>query len=266
MRTFAARYGPWALVAGGSQGLGAAFAEGIARRGVNLFLAARGQAALEQTASRLRAEYAVQVRTIPIDLAERASIPALEREIQAEQIGLLVCNAAAAFTAPFYRAELPEYLKILDTNCRAPLSLMYLLGRRMAEFGRGGIVVMSSLSAFQGSPFVAVYGATKAFLLTLGEALGQELKPRGVDVLVCCAGPIRTPNYLDSKPEGVGPGALEMEPGDVAEAALRALGRKRLVVPGGLNRLVYLLVSRILPRSVAVRMLAANTGAMYRDK
>jgi short-subunit dehydrogenase len=253
-------------VAGGSQGLGAAFAEGIARRGVNLFLAARGQAALEQTASRLRTEHGVQVRTIALDLSEEASIPALEREIRTEQIGLLVCNAAAAFTGPFFRAELPDYLKIVDTNCRAPLSLMYLLGRRMSELGRGGIVVMSSLSAFQGSAYVAVYGATKAFLLSLAEALGQELKARGVDVLACCAGPIRTPNYLESKPEGVGPGALEMGPRDVAEAALKALGRKPLVVPGGLSRLVYLLVSRILPRRMAVRMLAANTGAMYRDK
>ena len=182
------------------------------------------------------------------------------------EIGLLVCNAASAYTGPFFRASLDDYQRILDTNCRAPLSLMHWLGGRMASSGRGGILVMSSLSAFQGSAYVAAYAATKAFLLNLSEALGQELKSRGVDVLVCCAGPTRTPNYLDSKPEGVGPGALEMEPEAVAEQALRALGRKPLVVPGALNRLSYFLLSRLLPRGWAVRLLAASTGSMYAER
>ncbi len=260
---FAARYGPWALVAGGSKGLGAAFAEGIARRGINLLLAAREEEALKQTALRLKKAYGIQVRTLALDLAGADFLGALERGSRGLEIGLLVCNAASAYTGPFFRTELADYRRILDTNCRAPLSLMYRLGGRMAERGRGGILVMSSLSAFQGSAYVAVYSATKAFLLTLSEALGQELKGRGVDVLACCAGPTRTPNYLDSKPEGVGPGALEMEPQAVAEAALRALGRKPLVVPGALNRLGYVLLSRLLPRRTAVRILAANTGSMY---
>jgi short-subunit dehydrogenase len=265
-RTFAARYGPWALVAGGSKGLGAAFAEGIARRGVNLLLAAREEAALKQLSSRLRKAYAVQVRTLALDLADAGFLGALERGSRGLEIGLLVCNAASAYTGPFLRTELADYQRILDTNCRAPLSLMHWLGGLMAGRGRGGILVMSSLSAFQGSAYVAVYGATKAFLLTLSEALGQELGSRGVDVLACCAGPTRTPNYLDSKPEGVGPGALEMEPQAVAEAALRALGRKPLVVPGALNRLGYVLLSRLLPRRMAVRILAASTGSMYSEK
>jgi short-subunit dehydrogenase len=265
-RTFAARYGPWALVAGGSKGLGAAFAEGIASRGVNLLLAAREEAALKQISSRLQKTYGVQVRTLALDLAEAGFLGALERGSRGLEIGLLVCNAASAYTGPFFSTELADYQRILDTNCRAPLSLMYWLGGRMAGRGRGGILVMSSLSAFQGSAYVAVYSATKAFLLTLSEALGQELKGRGVDVLACCAGPTRTPNYLDSKPEDVGPGALEMEPQAVAEAALRALGRKPLVVPGTLNRLGYVLLSRLLPRRMAVRILAASTGSMYAEK
>ncbi len=264
--TFAARYGPWALVAGGSKGLGAAFAEGIARRGVNLLLAAREEAALKQAASRLQKAYGVQVRTLALDLADGGLLERLERGSRGLEIGLLVCNAAAVHTGPFLRAELAHYQRILDTNCRAPLSLMHWLGGRMAGRGRGGILVMSSLSAFQGSPYVAAYGATKAFLLTLSEALGQELKSRGVDVLVCCAGPTRTPNYLASKPDGVGPGALEMEPQAVAEQALRALGRKPLVVPGALNRLGYVLLSRLLPRRMAVRILGANTGSMYAER
>jgi short-subunit dehydrogenase len=261
-QAFATRYGPWALVAGGSKGLGAAFAQGIARRGVNLLLAAREEAVLEATASGLRSEHSVQVRPILLDLADGDLLSELERESQGAEIGLLVCNAAA-YTGPFLRAELAEYWKILDVNCRATLSLIHVLGERMASRGRGGIVVMSSLAAFQGAPYVAAYGATKGFLLNLAEALWRELKPRGVDVLACCAGATRTPNYLASKPPGAGPTALEMEPQAVAEEALRALGRKPFVVPGGLNRLARLLLSRLLPRSTAVRIMAASTGAMY---
>jgi short-subunit dehydrogenase len=125
---------------------------------------------------------------------------------------------------------------------------------------------MTSMSAFQGSPFVTVYAATKAFLLNLAEGAGSELEPFGVDVLACAAGPIRTANYLSSTEAEKRPKALEMEPGEVARAALRGLGRKSLVVPGLLNRLVMLVMGRLLPRSAAVRLIARSTRAMYGGK
>jgi hypothetical protein len=141
--------------------------------------------------------------------------------------------------------------------------MIHHFGGLMAGRGRGAIVVMSSLSAFWGSPYVAVYGATKAFLLNLGEALWKELGDKGVSVTVCTAGPVLTPNYIASKPPGAGPSALEMKPRDVARAALAGLGRKTVVVPGALNRLARVLMSRLVTRRTAITVLGRSTGAMY---
>jgi hypothetical protein len=260
---FIQRYGPWALVAGGSDGLGAAFAEDLACRGLNLVLVARRKEQLEQAAAGLRSRHRVEVRAVALDLSTPGFLAALQRKTAGLEIGLLVCNAAAAHTAPFLEADPRDYQPLLDTNCRAPLFLVRWLGGRMAERGRGGIVVMTSMSGFQGSPYVTVYAATKAFLLNLAEGAGSELAPHGVDVLACAAGPIRTPNYLASKEAGKGPKALEMEPGQVARAALGGLGRRTLVVPGRLNRIALFLMGRLLPRTAAVRLIARSTRAMY---
>jgi short-subunit dehydrogenase len=263
---FLSRYGPWALVAGGSQGLGAAFADELAARGLNLLLIARRPGPLEETAESLRSRHGVQVRTAAVDLSLPGFLPLVQAAAEGLEIGLLVCDAANAHTGLFLDAGLEACLQILDTNCRAPLSLIHGFGGLMAGRGRGGIVVMSSLSAFWGSPYVAVYGATKAFLLNLSEALGHELGARGVDVTVCTAGPVLTPNYVASKPAGVGPSALEMMPQKVASLALRALGRKHLVVPGALNRLAQLFMGRLVPRRAAVSLLARSTSRMYGRK
>ena len=260
---FRERYGPWALVAGGSEGLGAAFAEQLAGLGLNVVLVARRPGPLQEAAEGLHDRHGIEVRSVAVDLAEPGFLAALQRATAGLEIGLLVCNAAAAHTAAFLEADPRDYLPLLDTNCRAPLWLLRWLGEQMAARRRGGIVVMTSLSAFQGSPFVTVYGATKAFLLNLAEGAGSELGPFGVDVLACAAGPIRTPNYLSSKEAAKGPRALEMEPGEVAREALRALGRKTLLVPGRLNRLAMFFMGRLLPRAAAVRLIARSTRAMY---
>ncbi len=263
---FSGRYGPWAMIAGGSQGLGAAFAHEIGRRGVNLLLIARRPGPLEETAEALRKRHGVQVRTASVDLAAPGFLQEVEEAAAGLEIGLLVCDAAHSHTGRFLDADLPTCLRILDTNCRAPLSLVHRFGGRMAERGRGGILVMSSLSAFWGSPYVAVYGATKAFLVNLSEALWRELGTRGVDVTVCTAGPVLTPNYIASMPVRTGPSALEMAPERVASIALAALGRRHLVVPGALNRAARFIMGRFFSRKAAVTMLEKNTARMYGPK
>jgi hypothetical protein len=257
------RFGPWALVAGGSQGLGAAFAEELAAAGFGIVLVARRAGPLEETAADLRSRHGVQVRTVVMDLSSPGFLAVLDAATAPLEIGLLVCDAAHAHTGRFLEAGLEECLRILDTNCRAPLSLIHHYGGRMAERGRGGILIMSSLSAFWGSPFVAVYGATKAFLLNLSEALWIELGRHGVAVTVCTAGPVLTPNYIASKPPGKGPSALEMQPREVARQALGGLGKKPLVVPGVRNRLAQFVMGRFASRRAAITVLARSTGDMY---
>jgi short-subunit dehydrogenase len=253
---FAKRYGPWALVAGASEGIGAAFARELARRGLDLVLVARRPEGLAAVKREIADLAAVEVRCIPLDLARADAAALLERELADLDVGIVVCNAALAPAGTFLEIPLDEQLAAIDVNVRGPLALAHRFGRRMAERGAGGIVLMSSLTAFQGSPFVATYGATKSFLLTLAEGLWLELAPRGVDVLAVCAGATRTPRYLE-RARGRAPGELEPDP--VAREALAALGGGPLVIPGRVNRLASLLMRRLLPRRATIRIMGAQT-------
>jgi uncharacterized protein len=263
---FLQKYGPWALVAGGSEGLGGAFAEELARRGLNLVLVARRAGPLEELAARLRSASGVQVRTLAADLSERASLSVVERAVADLEIGLLVCNAALAYTGEFLRAGLSEYQRMIEVNCASTLALAYTLGGKMTTRGRGGVIVMSSLAAFQGSPMVAAYGATKAFLVTLAEALADEWKPRGVDVMACCPAVVKTPGFLSDGHNPKGPTPMSMEPGEVAREAVAGLGRKRIVVPGAMSKVARFMMGRLMPRTTVVTIMGRSTRAMYAEK
>jgi short-subunit dehydrogenase len=254
---FARRYGPWALVAGASEGIGAAFARALAQRGLDLVLVARRDEPLRALAEELTARAGVQARCLPLDLARADAAARLEQELRDLEVGLLVYNAARAPVGAFLELPLEDQLAVLDVNARSPLSLAHGLGRRMAARGRGAIVLLSSLTAFQGSPFVATYGASKSFLLALGEALWYELAPRGVDVLTVLAGATRTPSYLRQRAERGAPG--ELEPEQVAHEALARLGAGPAMIPGRFNRFASQLMRRLLSRRATIRLMGGQT-------
>lgn len=256
---FAETYGPYALVAGGADGLGAAFAEGLAQRGVNLILLARHEDRLSETATRLRASYGVDVITIPIDLADSESVTQRIAGVEAS-IGLLVYNAAYAPIGRFEDVSADQLVLATDVNVRAPLMLIKLLSAPMIERGRGGIILMSSLAGSQGSPNIATYAATKSFTTTLAEGLWKELKPRGVDVLACVAGAILTPGYQQAEGDRPAPGALDAR--TVAEGALDAVGRGPIFVPGAVNKIARVLMTRLLSRRAAIAIMSKNTGGL----
>ena len=265
MDEFRTRYGPWALVAGASEGLGAAFATELAARGLNVVLVARRAKELGLLRERLVADYGVEVATLVLDLASPGLSDAIERETSGLEVGLLVCNAASSVIGPFLDEPLEKHLIELDLNCRAPLILAHQLGFAMSRRGRGGILLMSSLAGSQGAPFIATYAATKAFDRVLAEGLWGELRSQGVDVLACCAGATRTPRYLDSQPPGGGSSFVpEMEPSDVAAEALAQLGRGPRMIPGRGNRVASLLL-RMLPLRTAIGMMGSQTRAMSGD-
>jgi hypothetical protein len=243
-------------VAGASEGLGAAWAEALAARGLNLVLFARRPGVLDATAAAIRARHGVEVRTQAFDLASDGFGPELERLAGSLEVGFGVFNAAHAPRGPFLDLSLGDQLRSVDVNCRGPLTMAHVLGRRMAARGRGGLVLMSSLTAFHGSPFIATYGATKAFNLVLGEGLWFELRARGVDVLACAAGATRTPGFLRASPHGE-PGMIE--PAQVVEEALGRLGRTGVMIPGRFNRFASFLMRRVLPRGTAAGILGNRT-------
>ncbi len=259
---FIEKYGPYALIAGGSDGLGFAYAEALAKRGLSLVLIARQEKRLQAAADRLKEAY--QVDVIPI-VADMADINDVEAKIRAltQPIGLLVYNAAFAPIGPFEEKTRAELDMAAAVNMRGPLLLSKLLSQPMIERGRGGIILMSSLAGTQGSPTLVTYAATKSFNAILAEGLWKELRPHGINVLACMAGAILTPGYAqaetNSKPA---PGSLRPE--QVAETAVRALdkGKGPIVIPGAVNKIGRFALMRLLSRRAAIAVMGMNTGGL----
>ncbi len=257
MTEFAARYGTHAVVAGASEGLGAAFAHAIASRGVGLVLVARRADALAAVADDISKAHEVDVRVVVCDLADASFTDAIAGVTKDIEIGLGIYNAAYSFIAPLLERPLEDALRVVDVNCRGPLRFVHALAPAMVERKRGGIVLMSSLAGFQGGPRLATYAASKAFNIVLGESLWSELSPKGVDVLVACPGAVRTPNYLKTTSKEA-PGTLDAL--DVAARTLDALGSGPTFVPGAVNKLARFFLGRLLSRGAAVGVMAKNTS------
>jgi short-subunit dehydrogenase len=257
-------YGSWGIVAGASEGIGAAYAEELASRGLNLVLVARRSELLRMLASELSKKYGVDVKTIALDLSSSEAAEQIVQQTMDLNIGLLIYNAAFSAVGPFLERSMNDHLMEIHTNIHAPLKLVYLLGQRMLARGCGGIVLMSSLSAFQGSAYISTYAATKAFNIVLAEGLWEEWRTRGVDVLVCVSGAVKTPNYVASEPERTsGLGDMTMKPDQVVREALNALGKQPYVIPGRMNRLVSFVMRHLLPRTSTVKFMGRILRGMY---
>lgn len=257
---FAGRYGPWAVIAGASEGLGAAYARALAARGLHLMLVARRRPLLEALAGTLRSDYGVEVRCVEGDLGAPAFLERLIDACATVEVGLLVYNAAFAPVGEFASLPLDDLLRISAVNIGAPVTLVRALTPAMAARERGGVILMTSLAGNQGSPYISTYAASKAFNRVLAEGLWYELRDKGVDVLACCAGAVRTPGYAGASAGKDAPGTLD--PGQVVAQALRALGRKPVVIPGRLNRVANFMMTRVLPRRRAIAIMAGNTASL----
>jgi short-subunit dehydrogenase len=258
---FAERYGPWALVAGAGEGIGAAYADELAARGLSLALVDVAAAALEDTAARARARGA-DVRTLVADLADLHGLEAVAALASELDVGLLVYNAAVGLVGNFVEQSLEQSLLQLDVNCRGPLVLLHRLVPALRARGRGGIVLMSSASALRGAPLVATYAATKAWAYILGESLWEELGHDGIDVLAVLPGSTRTPGWLSSMPQTGTGTAMLMEPADVAREVLDTLGTQPSLIVGQANRDGQALLSS-MDRADAVRMMGGVMREMY---
>ena len=261
MTAFVEHYGPWAVIAGASVGLGEAFARQLAGQGLNLVLIARNHSALDRLASELRAAHGIEVRTLATDLARPDLLTAVGDFTADAEVGLLVYNAAYSTIGPFLDHPVDEHLRVIDVNCRGPMVLAHLFGTAMARRKRGGMVLMTSTAGSQGGPWIATYAASKAFNLLLAEALWDELSASGVHVIACRAGATRTPGYASSQP---GPSRVPLlDPDHVARATLDALGRKPSIVPGAFYRFSALVMNRLMPRRLAVRIMGRATRRLY---
>jgi short-subunit dehydrogenase len=193
--SFKAKYGPWALIAGASMGIGRAFSHSAAARGLNVVMLARGAELLEEIAAEVRAEHGVEVRALAADLADPHIGDVVAAATDDLEVGLFVYNATVAPAGRFIDVPLDVQLLSVAVNCATPVILCNLLAPAMAARGRGGIGLVSSTGGTQGSINFGTYNAGKAFEWILAETLWAELGPAGVDVATILVGPTSSPNY-----------------------------------------------------------------------
>lgn len=236
------RYGRWAIVTGASDGIGRAFAAELASHGLHLLVVARRGDRLRALADELSQRHRIETRVLTLDLA-----------------GPDALDPAAGYgsSGPLAASELPAELDQLQVNVAAVLAQSWHFGRLFATRGRGAIVLMSSVVAFQGTPMSANYAATKAYVQSLAEALRHELRPSGVDVIASAPGPVDS-GFAARAGMRMG---LAATPEVVARATLAALGRRATVRPGALSKLLGWSLATA-PRAMRVAIMGRIMGGM----
>ena len=245
------RYGPWALIVGGSEGVGASFARKLAAAGFNLVLIARKPGPLEALAQALRSEHPTEVRTASIDLSRPDALDQVRAVTDDVEVGLLIYNAGANNTRGDFVSLAPDvYRSVIAVNVIGQTEFAHHFGARMRDRGRGGIILMGSLAGYIGTPSLAAYCGSKAFSRVFSEALWLECAGFGVDVLHLNIGFTRTPAMarlgyvLDDA----------QDPDVVAQEGIDHITHGPVWISGGpANEAAALRNASAMPRDAAVR-------------
>jgi uncharacterized protein len=249
---FVGSYGPWALVTGASDGIGQALARLLAETGVHLVLVARRQDRLEELAGELAARHGIETMVVVADLADPHQVAMVQDATDDLDIGLLVASAGYGTSGPFAGLDREIEAQMVDVNCRTVVAMAHAHANRLRGRRRGGMILMSSIVAFQGVPGSATYAASKAFVQSFAEALAIELAPDGIDVLASAPGPVHS-GFADRAGMEVSNAA---SPEAVAAVTLEALGRRSTVRPGTRAKMLGLALSTA-PRPLRTRILGA---------
>lgn len=250
------------LVTGGSAGIGRALADQFAGGGHDLVLVARREKKLAEVATGLEDRHGVDCETIVMDLSEPNSPHTLFDGVQARdiEVDILVNNVGIGTQGPFVAIDADREADQLALNVVTPTLLAKLFGREMVERGDGAILNVASSAAFQPGPYMAVYYASKAYMLSLSEAISEELDGEGVTVTALCPGPVETEfqERADMTDTTLGSGEMQAVE-DVARTGYEGLIEgKTVVVPGWRYKVLWRL-ARALPRPIT-RKLAANVN------
>lgn len=227
------QYGPWAVIAGGSEGVGAEFAVRLAEAGINLVLIARKPDPLEQTAAACRG-HGIDVRTLALDLVAPDAVDRIVASCTDIEVGLLIYNAGAnTASAEFLDADLAEFRRVIDLNIGVQLALVHHFAALMRARRRGGVLLLGSMAGYLGSARHTVYGGAKAFGRIFAESLWLELREANVHVLELVLGVTKTPAMQRVGLNFDVPGMRVAEPADVAAEGLAALPHGPVHIAGG---------------------------------
>lgn len=240
------RYRDWALITGATSGIGEEFCHQLAHNNFNLVLLARREERLINLKNLLEKKYKIKAVTITADLSLNNFMYRVINQTELLEISLLINNAGFAITGGFLENNLDDELAMFNVNCRAPLMLSHYFGNKMVQLGRGGIINVSSITAFLAMPNRTNYSAAKAHNLLFSQGLYYELKDKGIDVLTLCPGSTRTEFAEISGIRRSG-----MSPTKVVNAALQNIGKKPIIIVGLHNKIVVF-ITRFLPYSLLI--------------
>lgn len=248
----------YCLITGASGGIGTEFGDIFAKNGFNLILVARNKKKLETLCTQLTQQYGIQAISFGADLTKEEDIKKLYQFIQTNhlEVECLVNNAGFGDLGPFLERDWNRLRSLLDLNILALVQLTYLFGNDMKRRGSGKILNVASAAAFSGGPYMALYYASKAFVLSFSEALFEELKGNGITVTAVCPGPTST-NFEKNAQMGKSVMFSRFKPAnakDVAQAGYNALMKNKAIVYHGFVTKSFNIASRFLPRSLARKL------------
>ena len=242
-----------ALVTGASAGLGTIFAKRLGEQRQNLVLVARRKDKLDVLAAELRKAHGISVVVEAADLSARGAVPILMKRLAANKISIttLINNAGFTLNGLFADLDLAKQREMIDLNCAALVQLCHAVLPGMKAQGSGGILNVASTAAFQAGPRMAVYYATKAFILSFSEALHDEVKPLGIRVSCLCPGPTQTDIFTAANITNIRLAKMAGKPEKVVADGLAALKRNQAFVVSGLHNKLLAQSTRFVPRAVA---------------
>ena len=243
------------LITGASSGIGAAFARKLAARGRNVFLVARSEDKLITLCNELGRLTSIRAQYLVLDLLQPDAPMRLFEETQNRQleIDMLVNNAGFGSMGDFVKLDLSRELQMVQLNVNTVVELTHRFLKPMRERKRGAIINVASTAGFQAVPFMATYAATKAFVLSFSEALYEENRSHGVQVMALCPGVTET-NFFEASGMDRPPLRAVQTPEEVVETALRGLARNKSAVISGWTNWFTIEAERIVPRSVVTRV------------
>ena len=250
------------LITGASSGIGEAFARRLAARGHNLLLVARTEEKLITLCSELGRSERSNAQFIAIDISKPDAPAQLFEEATKRdlQIDFLINNAGFGSMGDFATLDLERELGMIDLNVHSLVELTYRFIQPMRERKSGTIVNVASTASFQPVPFMATYAATKAFVLSFSEALWEENRPFGIEVMALCPGVTET-NFFEASRMQRPPARTSQTPDEVVDTALRALKRRKSSVISGWTNFIAVEAERAAPRKLILK----GVGAVMRN-
>jgi short-subunit dehydrogenase len=257
---FLEQYGPWAIVTGGTDGLGKQFAIQLAEIGFSLVIVGRRKNLLDDLSKMLNLTYKVRCLAVDLDLSANDAVNILEEKTRHLNIGLIVAAAGFGTSTNLIEADIRLEKQLIDLNCRSLMEISHVYGKKFSEQKKGGIILISSLLGFHGVFGTANYAASKSYVQALGEALHFELRKNNVDVLTVAPGPINTGFAATAGMEF----SMALKPENVAKQSIRTLGKKTTLLPGVLTKFLYFSLSMLFFRNLKVMTLGTIMKTMIK--